>query len=77
MGGISAKLPATVETALSVTQLRTAAPATEEEMGTAAMIGMPTVVVEMATAMEVDMGQTPAHGAVGTSTRVQAPLTLS
>ena len=39
MGGINAKLPATVETAPSVTQLRTA------------MIGMPTVVVEMATAM--------------------------
>jgi len=74
MGGNSAKLPTTVETALSTTQLRTATPASEEEMGTAAMIGMPTVVVEMPT---VDMGQTPAHGAVGTSTRVQAPLTLS
>ena len=50
MGGISTKPPATVETALSITRLRTTVPTTMEVMGTATVVGTPTVVVHMATA---------------------------
>ena len=50
MGGTSTKLPATVEMTLSIIQLRTIVPATEEEMETAALVGKPTVVVHKATA---------------------------
>ena len=53
---------ATAETALSASQLT--------------VIGMPTGVVEMATAMIMEMVQTPAHGAAETRTKVQAPLLM-